>query len=77
MSKNTKGLQLKTRQNLLSRSAVISQASNGPINNKVYPPTATLAHVAVNAGRGHFFKTRSKPMCENNSRCFSYEYGYS
>ena len=50
---SSKGLQFVAKQNLLSRSAVRAQASNGPINDGVYLPTSTLAQVATNPFGGH------------------------
>ena len=62
-----KGLQFAVKQNLLSRSAVKSQASSGPINDGIYLPTSTLAQVAVNAGGGHLLKQGINPFANTTT----------
>ena len=62
-----KGLQFIAKQNLLSRSAVKSQASNGPLNDGIYLPTSTLAQVAVNAGGGHLLKQGINPFANTTA----------
>ena len=65
--KSPKGLQFIAKQNLLSRSAVKSQASNGPLNDGVYLPTSTLAQIAVNAGGGHLLKQGINPFANTTT----------
>ena len=65
--KSPKGLQFIAKQNLLSRSAVKSQASNGPLNDGVYLPTSTLAQIAVNAGGGHLLKQGINPFANTTA----------
>ena len=62
-----KGLQFAVKQNLLSRSAVRSQASNGPINDGVYLPTSTLAQVATNPFGGHLLKQGINPLADTTA----------
>lgn len=62
-----KGLQFAAKQNLLSRTAVRAQASNGPINDGIYLPTSTLAQVATNAAGGHLLKQGINPFADTTA----------
>ena len=64
---SSKGLQFVAKQNLLSRSAVRAQASNGPINDGVYLPTSTLAQVATNPFGGHLLKQGINPFADTTA----------
>ena len=62
-----KGIQFALKQNLLSRTAVRAQASNGPINDGIYLPTSTLAQVATNAAGGHLLKQGINPFADTTA----------
>ena len=62
-----KGLQFAVKQNVLSRSAVRAQASNGPINDGLYLPTSTLAQVALNPFGGHLLKQGINPLADTTA----------
>lgn len=62
-----KGIQFALKQNLLSRTAVRAQASNGPINDGIYLPTSTLAQVATNAAGGHLLKQGINPFANTTA----------
>ena len=62
-----KGLQFAVKQNVLSRSAVRAQASNGPINDGIYLPTSTLAQVATNPFGGHLLKQGINPFADTTA----------
>ena len=62
-----KGLQFAVKQNVLSRSAVRVQASNGPINDGLYLPTSTLAQVALNPFGGHLLKQGINPLADTTA----------
>ncbi len=62
-----KGIQFALKQNLLSRTAVRSQASNGPINDGIYLSTSTLAQVATNAAGGHLLKQGINPFANTTA----------
>ena len=54
-----KGLQFEAKQNLLSRTAVRTQASSGILNDGVYTPLSTLAQAGINFAGGHVEKQGS------------------
>lgn len=66
--KSPKGLQFAAKQNLLSRSAVRSQASNGPINEGIYLPTSTLAQTTVISAGGHLLKQGINPFADTSTK---------
>jgi hypothetical protein len=59
--KNPSGLLFIAKQNLLSRTAVRTQAS-GILNEKIYTPLSTLAQAGVNAFGGHLNKQGINPF---------------
>lgn len=59
--RNPSGLLFVAKQNLLSRTAVRTQAS-GILNEKIYTPLSTLAQAGVNAFGGHLNKQGINPF---------------
>lgn len=59
--KSPNGLFFAVKQNLLSRTAVRTQASEGALNEGIYTPLSTLAQAGVNAFGVHLFKQGLDP----------------
>jgi hypothetical protein len=60
--KSPNGILFTTKQNLLSRTAVKTQTSNGPLNDGVYNPLSTLAQAGVISIGGHLNKQGKNPF---------------
>ena len=61
-TKSPKGLLFTTKQNLLSRTAVKTQASSPFLNEGVYTPLSTLAQAGVSAAGFHLKKQGLNPL---------------
>ena len=60
--RNPSGLLFTAKQNLLSRTAVRTQASTGLLNEGIYTPLSTLAQASVSAFGLHFNKQGLNPI---------------
>jgi hypothetical protein len=65
--KSPKGISFALKQNLLSRSAVKSQASGLIVNDGVYLPTSTLAQVGLSGAGSHLLKQGINPFANTTA----------
>ena len=65
--KSPKGIQFALKQNLLSRSAVKTQASGLIMNDGVYLPTSTLAQVGLSGAGSHLLKQGINPFANTTA----------
>jgi len=65
--KSPKGISFTLKQNLLSRSAVKTQASGLVMNDGVYLPTSTLAQVALSGAGSHLLKQGINPFANTTA----------
>ena len=65
--KSPRGLLFTVKQNLLSKTAVRTQASGKILNEGVYTPLSTLAQAGVNAFGGHLNKQGINPFAETGA----------
>jgi len=66
------GLLFTTKQELLSKSAVRTQASNSPLNEGIYTPLNTLAQVGVSAFGLHLNKQGNNPYPGGDGSIITY-----
>ena len=60
--KSPNGLLFSSKQNLLSRTAVKTQTSNGPLNDGVYNPLSTISQAGVTSAGYHLNKQGINPF---------------
>tara|TARA_R110001592_G_scaffold90727_1_gene266412 strand:- start:4824 stop:6710 length:1887 start_codon:yes stop_codon:yes gene_type:complete len=65
--KSPKGISFALKQNLLSRSAVKTQASGLVMNDGIYLPTSTLAQVGLSGAGSHLLKQGINPFANTTA----------